>query len=114
MWARILIILGLIGIVVGTLDPLEGSVVILLGVALVALGALIAKSRYRRLLCGSFLLMAVGIAALFIISALGGFGGSSGRSLWWGLVILPYPIGWILGLIGAILCNIEAFQRPRL
>ena len=36
------------------------------------------------------------------MSALGGLGGESGRTIWWGLVLLPYPVGWVMGVIGAI------------
>jgi hypothetical protein len=88
--------------VIGALDPLEGSLVILPGIGLVALGALLGNSRYRTLLLWSFVLVAVGVGALSGLSALGGFGGNSGRSNWWALAILPYPVGWIMGLIGAI------------
>jgi hypothetical protein len=111
-WARTLLILGLLGMVVGALDPLEGSVIILPGVGLVTLGAFLGKSRYRKLLGGSFVLVAVGVGAMFATSAFGGFGGNSGHSMWWGVVILPYPIGWIIGLVGAILSVVEAFRRP--
>ena len=38
---------------------------------------------------------------MFGMSALGGVGGTSGRSIWWILLCLPYPIGWVLGLVGA-------------
>ena len=31
---------------------------------------------------------------------MGGFGGSSGRSAWWALLILPYLIGWSIDLWG--------------
>jgi hypothetical protein len=87
---------------IGAVDPLEGSLVILPGTGMVALGALLGNSRHRTLLSWSFVMVAVGVGALWGLSALGGFGGSSGRSNWWGLVLLPYPIGWIMGLVGAI------------
>jgi len=102
-WSRILVIMGLVGMVIGALDPLEGSFIILPGTGLVALGALFGKSRHRVLLYWSFILVAVGVGALWGLSALGGLGGDSGRSNWWALVLLPYPVGWIVGLIGAIL-----------
>ena len=63
-WAGILVILGLLGMLVGALDPLEGSVVILPGVGLVTLGAFLAKRRYLKLLGTSFVLVAVGVAAM--------------------------------------------------
>lgn len=101
-WSRILVIVGLVAMVIGAIDPLEGSLVILPGVGLVTLGALLGKSRHRILLYWSFVLVAVGVGALWGLSALGGFGGNSGRSNWWGLVLLPYPVGWIVGLVGVI------------
>lgn len=110
-WARILVILGLFGMVVGALDPLEGSIVILPGVGMVTLGAFLAKSRYRKLLGGSFVLVAFGVGAMLATSAVGGIGGNSGRSMWWGLVMLPYPVGWIIGLVGAILWLVQTFKR---
>ena len=88
--------------VIGAVDPLEGSLVILPGVCLVALGAGLGNSRHRLLLYWSAVLVAVGVGAWWGLSALGGFGGNSGRSNWWGLVLLPYPAGWIMGLIGAM------------
>jgi hypothetical protein len=101
-WSRILVIAGLAAMLIGALDPLEGSLVILPGTGMVALGALLGKSRHRTLLSWSFVLVAVGVGALWGLSAIGGFGGRTGRSYWWGLMLLPYLIGWIMGLVGAI------------
>jgi hypothetical protein len=102
-WSKVLLVLGLIGMLAGVLDPLEGSVIILGGAGLLALSALVGVSRYRVLLCLAFALVAFGVAAMFVLSNVGGFGGSSGRSNWWWLAILPYPAGWLTGLIGSFL-----------
>lgn len=110
-WSRMLIIVGLVAMVIGALDPLEGSLVILPGVALVAVGALRSNSAHRLLVSCSLVLVAVGVGALWGLSALGGFGGNTGRSNWWGLVLLPYPVGWIMGLIGAIRSLREGSRR---
>jgi len=107
-WSRILIVVGLVAMLVGAVDPLEGSLVILPGTAVVALGATIGKSRHRRWLLGSFVLVAVGVAVLFGLSAVGGLGGETGRSYLWALLLLPYPVGWILGAVGGIRCLREA------
>jgi hypothetical protein len=101
-WSRILVVVGLVAMVIGALDPLEGALVILPGAGVVALGARLGNSRHRILLYWSFVLVAVGVGALWGLSALGGFGGNSGRSNWWGLILLPYPVGWIMGLVSAI------------
>lgn len=102
--ARGLFTLGVIAMVVGVLDPLEGSVIILCGSGLVALGTWLrgqgrALAVYRTWLFG---MIAFGVIAMFALSAVGGFGGPSGRSMWWGLLLLPYPIGWLLGIANLI------------
>lgn len=115
--SRIFFIAGLVCMIVGLIDPLEGSVIILLGIALVALGAFLDKNRYRRLLLWSFLLTAVGVGALWIFSALGGVqlpGDPSGIGLpmVWGLLLLPYPIGWVMAIVGVIQRLRESPERP--
>ena len=110
LWSNILVIVGLIAMLIGAIDPLEGSLIILPGSGMVALGALLGKSRHRLLLYCAFILIAVGVGVMFGLSMLGGVGGSTGRSNWWLLVVLPYPIGWITGLVGAILRLIESFK----
>ncbi len=103
-WTRILVTAGLILMVIGVLDPLEGSVIILAGSLVAATGAFLGRLRRWKLLLAAFILIAVGVGVMFVTSAMGGFGGETGRSMWWALVILPYPAGWIVGLAGAILC----------
>ena len=99
--SRALVIMGLVLMLGGALDPLEGSVVILLGSALVAAGAFTSRTHRYGVQLAALLLIATGVAALFGLSALGGVGGSTGRSFWWLLLCLPYPVGWVTGLIGA-------------
>lgn len=97
-WPRILVIAGLVAMLAGILDPLEGSLVILAGIAVAAFGAWLGHNRQEELLYWSFALVALGVGALWALSSVGGFGGDTGRSNWWGLLILPYPVGWIMGL----------------
>src|SRR5262252_107521 len=101
-WSRILKVVGGILMLVGTLDPMEGSLLILPGSGLVALGAFLGKSERRviRYWAWVFALVAVGVGALFGLSAIGGIGGTSGHSMWWGVLILPYPVGWLMALLG--------------
>jgi hypothetical protein len=105
-WPRILGIAGFCLILAGTLDPLEGSVLIAAGSGIAAAGAFLGKSRHRRLLAWAFCLILAGAAAMFIISAFGGLrmrAGQPGHSPWWGLFLLPYPAGWVLGIVGSLL-----------
>jgi hypothetical protein len=99
--------------VFGVLDPMEGSVVILVGSGLVALGTWLghhdkALATYRTWLFG---IIAFGVIALFVLSAMGGFGGETGRSLWWGLVLLPYPVGWLLSMANLIVRLIDRVRH---
>jgi hypothetical protein len=110
VWSRVLIIVGLVGMLLGAVDPLEGSFVILPSVGVVALGTLIGKSRQRVLLSWSFVLVTLGVAAMVVLSWLGGIGGDSGHSVWWGVFILPYPVGWIMGLVSGGIALIESWR----
>jgi hypothetical protein len=83
------VIAGLVLMVAGALDPLEGSVMILGGNALSALGAFLSRSRYR-LPVMALAMTTVGVGALHGLSAIGGVGGNSGRSGWWLLLCVPY------------------------
>ncbi|MEX1185545.1 MAG: hypothetical protein WEA80_03065 [Gemmatimonadaceae bacterium] len=98
-WPRILVIVGLVAMLAGILDLMEGSLVILAGIALVTFGAWLGHGRQEKLLYWAFALVVFGVGALWALSSVGGFGGNSGRSNWWGLLILPYPVGWIMGLL---------------
>ena len=111
-WSRLLVIIGLAGMLLGAIDPLEGSLIILPGTSLVVLGALLGKSRRRVLLYCSLALVAIGVGTMFVLSAFGGTGSSTGLSNWWALVLLPYPVGWVMGLTGGILALVESFKRP--
>jgi hypothetical protein len=77
----------------GAVDPLEGSVVVVIGCALVALHAWLtgvprALLAYRTAVA---VMAGLGVAALWGISALGGFGGEEGVAGAWALLVLPYP-----------------------
>lgn len=112
--ARIVTIVGALAMMAGTVDPLEGSVLIVPGSGMIALGAFLGSTdrRWVRYWSWAFLLIAMGVAAMFGLSTVGGIGGSSGHSLWWGLAILPYPIGWLMTLIGGVMGMVR-FWRSR-
>lgn len=151
---RLLVVLGILLMLAGAADPLEGSVLIaagsvlgalgvrlggrprrraaLLGVAaigalslvfpvmailrkqpfilvpfgLVALGVLLllfgmwlGERALPRLAVASAAFATAGVTWMFVLSAMGGFGGDTGRPAWWALTLLPYPVGWALGLV---------------
>lgn len=113
LWSRILLILGLFGMLVGALDPLEGSILIAPSTGIAAAGALVGHTRHRRLLYLGFFLITIGVGSMFLLSTIGGVGGPSGTSTWWALTIVPYPIGWILALVAAALALLDSFRhRP--
>jgi hypothetical protein len=108
-WPRRLLLAGLVAMVLGAVDPLEGSPVILLGSMLAAGGARLGQAPHRKLLAWSCLLIAIGVGFMWGLSAVGGFGGSTGRTLWWWLALVPYPVGWVMGLVGAV----KSLRRSR-
>ena len=93
---------GNILVILGAIDPMEGALLILPGSALIALGTFLRRDERRFLAYRVWvlILIALGVGALFGLSAAGGFGGSSSRSNWWGVLILPYFIGWSMGIAG--------------
>jgi hypothetical protein len=101
LWSRILIPVGSIAMLVGALDPLEGSLVILPGSGLITLGTFLGDSeqelRIQWVLI--LLLIASGVGALWW---LGAFHLYHGHSRWWQVLILPYPIGWIIGIVSLV------------
>jgi hypothetical protein len=102
VWSRILFIVGSVAMLVGALDPMEGSLVILPGSGLVALGTFLGQSerRFVAYRVWVFILIAIGVGAMWGLTRVGGFGGNSGRSMWWGVLTLPYLIGWSMGIWG--------------
>lgn len=95
-----MVIAGGIAMLVGAIDPLEGSLAILPGSGLVALGTFLGHHGRRQVAyrVWAFILVAFGVGGLWALSSVGGFGGTSGLSMWWGVLILPYLFGWSLGM----------------
>lgn len=101
-WPRTLRFVGTVCLVGGLIDPLEGSVVILIGGCLLVFGAFLGRSRQRAVLAVALGLLALGIGGMFALSTMGGVGGDTGRSMAWLVLLAPYPIGWALALTGAV------------
>ena len=107
---RGMILVGLLLLLLGAIDPLEGSLFILAGSAMAAAGAHFEHSRRRRLLACAFGLVAAGVASMIIVSLIGGVGGRSGRSPWWLLLLAPYVLGWAAGVAGGALWLVDTFN----
>ena len=112
LWSRILKVVGGVAMLLGTLDPMEGSLVILPGSGLVALGMYLGGKNRKTVLYWTwvFILIAVGVGALFVQNAVGGIGGNSGHSMWWAVLMLPYPLGWLMALLGAVISSLRFFK----
>ncbi len=103
-WARSLEVMGGVAFVVGSIDPMEGSVLILAGSAAIA-GAMWLDERPRdiqKFWAATSAMIAFGVMWLWILTWMGGVGGHSKLSIWWGLLVLPYLVGWLTGIIGII------------
>ena len=101
-WSHRMLGIGTAALVLGALDPLEGSVVIAAGAVVAMVAAHLGHLRARHRLDWGVALALLGVAALWGLSAAGGIGGSTGRSHWWALLLVPYPIGWLLSLSAAV------------
>lgn len=111
---RWLVTVGLAGLVVGAIDPLEGSVVILIGSAFVAFGTQLDGSRYRRIAAWGLALVLIGFSVMVTVTAIGGVGGSTGRSPWWATLVTPFAVGWFLGIVAGARAHLDLYRdRPR-
>ena len=98
-----LMVIGLLLLLLGALDPLEGAVGVFVGAGLVALGAYLSHSEHRTLLARAFVLVSIGVTGMLAQGALRAAGWVSGGSWWWGLFLLPYVAGGVMALGGVVL-----------
>jgi hypothetical protein len=98
---RVLRILAVILLIVGALDPMEGSILIAAGSILLALQVHLSNDLRKRLFITASGMVISGVFFLFVFSSLGGFG-KGYISWWWGLLVLPYPVGWMITLISLL------------
>lgn len=101
-WTRALSVAGGCVMLLGAIDPMEGSIVIWIGSGMMALatflsGAASPAVTYRTVV---FALITVGLISLWGLSAFGGVGGPSGHSSAWLLLLVPYVVGWFMGILG--------------
>ena len=110
-WTRVIYIVGVVALIIGAIDPLEGSVLIIVGSALLALSAYLNNDRHSKIFTTSLIMIVIGVFFMFYFSSIGGFGGTSTLSWWRGLLILPFPIGWITIIAVLIRRAIENKKR---
>ncbi len=96
---RILYYAGVVAMIIGVVDPLEGSVLIISGNLLIVISMFMTDDRHKMHFLISLIMIAIGVFFLFYLSSLGGLGGTSDLSWWWGALILPYPAGWIFAMV---------------
>jgi hypothetical protein len=100
--SHILIAIGYIAMLIGAIDPMEGSLVILPGSGLVLLGSYLGHNERRLIVyrLWMFMMIFIGVAALVVSSIVGGIGATTPYSMWWGVFIAPYLIGWSMTIWG--------------
>ncbi|MBP1673047.1 MAG: hypothetical protein H6Q25_862 [Bacteroidetes bacterium] len=98
LFLKIVFIFGTVAFLIGVIDPLEGSIVICFGAILITIASYFRKETFFKWFLVSTLLILTGVIALFVVSSFGGLG-KDALSPWWGLVIIPYPIGWFFGVV---------------
>lgn len=98
---RVLRILAVTLLLLGALDPMEGSVLIAAGSILLALHVHLSNDSRKRLFITASAMIIAGVFFLFFFSSLGGFG-KGHLSWWWGLFVLPYPMGWMITVISLL------------
>ena len=108
--AYVLYLIGVVVLIIGAIDPLEGSVLILVGSALITFSTHKTQDRHWKIFATTFLMIVIGVFFLFYFSSLGGFGEHSALSWWCGTLVLPYPIGWLTSIITLI---VRAFKKPK-
>jgi hypothetical protein len=100
--------IGIALIVLGSLDPMEGSILINIGSILLAISGFILGRRWKWWSLIASISITIGVISLWSVSSLGGFDPET--EWWWLLAILPYPVGW-LGILGFMLSSLIQHLR---
>lgn len=96
-WTSMIFIIGIIALIIGAFDPLEGSIIIAAGSILITLSTFYTHDRHHKLFLTSAIMIIFGVCCMFYISYLGGY--DPKREWWWNVLILPYPVGWLISVI---------------
>ena len=75
-WQRVLYSVGIFALIIGAIDPMEGSVAIAAGSVMATIAAYLMHDRYRKYFMASLIMIVAGVFFLFYLSSLGGFGGT--------------------------------------
>ena len=89
--------IGIALVLLGSIDHVEGSMVINLGSIVIAICSWIQNNRWKWWSLAATVLITIGVFSLWTISSFGGF--DPEIEWWWLLAILPYPAGWLGTLI---------------
>ncbi|MEQ1797768.1 MAG: hypothetical protein ABL872_07440 [Lacibacter sp.] len=111
-WKKVAFITGAVFMIAGAFDPLEGSAIIAAGSILVTISTNLSNDKHHHLFLTSMIMILFGVYFMFYFSLLGGFGGRSSLSKWWGLFIVPYPAGWLLSIVLLIIHVIKKKKLP--
>jgi hypothetical protein len=87
---------GVVALIVGAIDPMEGSVVIASGAILLGFAVNLSGDRHRRIFTLASALIVLGVAAVWVLSFFGGFHPTEEWG-WW-IAVAPYPVGWLLAM----------------
>lgn len=93
---------GILFFLVGTVDPLEGSVLIVFGSFLMTLWAFLVRSPRLDMHKWATALMIIGVLSIFILSYMGGIKNDDPWKVIKWLLIVPYPAGWFLTIVGSL------------
>jgi hypothetical protein len=109
-WKGLIYVVGILNIFLGALDPLEGSLLIVVGSILITLYKYLRGDRHKKGFLAGCILIVVGVGYMFYLSNLGGIGPHA-KSWWWIIPVIPYPVGWLLTVV---LLFIHASQKWKL
>jgi hypothetical protein len=104
-WTKVIFIIGAIAIILGIIDPMEGSIVIATGSFFIAFSTFVSRDHYRKIFLVSAIMIIVGVLSMFYVSSLGGF--DPKHAWWWDVLILPYPLGWLISVITLIVMAVK-------
>jgi hypothetical protein len=103
--------LGLFSLFLGSLDPLEGSILILIGFIFISIFMKVTHNKFAKYFIFASSISGIGIFFMFYFSFLGGFFGNSTLNKWYLLLLLPYPLGWLLFIILLVTNFFESFKK---